>query len=380
MKEIQTLINLDPSEAPLVSCYLARDHAAAATLTTAFEARCRDVRSFHTNADRPLLDSAFQKIREYLETELRTSTRGIAAFSRAGEQPFFLARQFDVSLPDHISVNYTPDVYHLVELKDTYDRYVVLITSESRARILEVNLGEVTREAWTKQPKLRERVGSAWTHAHYQNHRRDRGQQFLQEKLALIDKLMSAGGHTHLILAGPPNLTAPLRERLAPHHRAKLVDVVELSPEAAGEEVVAATLSSLITIEQEESQNTVNELMQALWRDGLAVAGARRSLEAMWRDQADVLVLAAEYTSGPAWVCRDCDWVEATTRQPEECAQCEAPSPHAADMKEALVQLAEKKRVEIEITRNSDELMRIGGVGCLLRYELDSHWDFGGEG
>jgi len=38
-------------------------------------------------------------------------------------------------------VNSPPDIYHLVEIKDTCHRYVVLTSAEERARILGVNLG-----------------------------------------------------------------------------------------------------------------------------------------------------------------------------------------------------------------------------------------------
>ena len=126
----------------------------------------------------------------------------MAAFARAGTQPFFLGLQFQVPLPDRLSVGSTPDIYHLVELKDTYHRYVVLISTEERTRILEVNLGAITREVWTARPELRVRVGREWTREHYQNHRRDRGKRFLKEKFEILEKLIAAGGPTHLTLAG----------------------------------------------------------------------------------------------------------------------------------------------------------------------------------
>jgi len=58
----------------------------------------------------------------------------------------------------------------------------------------------ITRELWAER-QLRERAGREWAHDHYQNHRRERGERFRKEKIDLLETLMAAGGHTHLILA-----------------------------------------------------------------------------------------------------------------------------------------------------------------------------------
>lgn len=67
-------------------------------------------------------------------------------------------------------------------LEDTYHRYVVLLAARDWIRILEVNLGATTIQAWTEQPELRERVGREWTKAHYESHRRERTSRFLKEQ------------------------------------------------------------------------------------------------------------------------------------------------------------------------------------------------------
>ena len=75
---------------------------------------------------------------------------------------FMLPMQFAAPLPNWIAVYPTPNIYHLVELKDNYHRYVVLLAKPDRACILEVNLGAATIRAWINQPDLRTRVGQEW--------------------------------------------------------------------------------------------------------------------------------------------------------------------------------------------------------------------------
>ena len=366
---IRSLITLDEDEAPVVSCYVPIGRNGSQP--NPFEGRVREIRKLLTDQERTLFDEPFDSVLQYLTHEVRPPTRGVAAFARGGQKPFFLGLQFRVSVPHRLSVGETPDVYHLVELKDTYHRYVVLISTAESARILEVNLGAVTREVWAERPELRERVGREWTHEHYQDHRRERGERFVKEKVELLERLMTAGGHTHLILAGNPRMTAHIRKSLPKRLLERLVDVVPAPPSAQAQDIVDATLSSFIERERQESLDAVAELVAALRRGGLAAAGTSATLAALRRGQADVLLMAREYAPGGAWSCRACGWADAASAPPELCAICGATEMKAENLKEAMVRLAEWQSLEVEIVQHSDVLMALGGVGCLLRYATE---------
>ena len=372
---IRTLITLEEDESPIVTCYVHRAIGRNDSGPPLFEGRVRAVRGVLRGQQLDCFEEAFGRIQRYLAKEVRPTTRGVAIFARAGARPFFLGLQFQVPLPNRLSVGSTPDIYHLVELKDTYHRYVVLISTEESARILEVNLGAITREVWAERPELRERVGREWTHEHYQNHRRDRGERFLKEKIEILEKLMAAGGHTHLILAGSSPMTARIRNCLPKHLRARLIDVVPVSSSALAVDVVAATLSSFIEREQQESLDAVADLVSALRRGGLGVAGTVATLEALRRGQADVLVMARAYEPAPGWCCRNCGWADAAASLPKRCAGCDSTELQSADLKEVMVKLAERQSLEVELVQHSDVLMALGGVGCLLRYATLDAWE-----
>ena len=71
---------------------------------------------------------------------------------RLATKPFFLPLQFRAPLPNWVAVGSTPNIYHLVELKDTYDRFVV------------------TLPLCKERPERRKRMGREWTRAHDQSH------------------------------------------------------------------------------------------------------------------------------------------------------------------------------------------------------------------
>jgi peptide subunit release factor 1 (eRF1) len=163
-------------------------------------------------------------------------------------------------------------------------------------------------------------------------------------------------------------MTALLRQSLPKRLASKLIDVVPASANDRTSDVVAATLASFIEEEQQESLAAVERLQKAICSHGLAVAGSRASLQALKCRQVDLLVMATEYVPEPAWMCAGCDTAEVPQPRPAVCPNCGCPRTRELDVKEELVRLAELAGCGVEIVHDSEILMRLGGVGCLLRF------------
>lgn len=366
---IRELAVIAETDAPFVSCYAdlegdPRGHRAA------LSDRLLAIRPSLAPTERVDFEHALGRIMAFLASRIARESNGAAVFSRGGKHPYFRALPLRVPVPNHLSVDAIPNLFHLVALKDTYHRYVVLIAHQEGARILEVDVGEITRELWTARPELRDRVGRVWTHEHYQNHKRDRGERFLDEKLRILDKLMAAGGQTHLILAGSPEITARIRKRLPKRLQDRLVDVVAAATRDKLVDVVSATLGRFIEHEQQESVQRAAHLVAELRSGGLAAADTFATLRALQRGQVDVLVMANGYEPPGGWACRDCRSVGQAEHQPAACPDCGDRAVREADLKTEMVRLAELHNVEVEILRESDALFGLGGVGCLLRYQM----------
>ena len=281
------------------------------------------------------IEEALAVIDEQLAQDSIYGQGGAALFARGGDDPFFLSLRFRVPLPTWIAVDVFPNIYHLVELKDTYHRYVIMLCSEQSIRILEVNLGAVTHELWKERPELRRRVGHEWSREHYQDHRRERTSQFFSDAAEMLEKRMQAGGYTHLILAGPPHVTAQVRNRLPASVEDHLIDSVSAPNHRRIEDVVSSTLSVFVEEEQRESLSVTQRLLHQLSVGSLAVAGLNATLQALNRKQADILVLAKEFD---------------------------------LDIREQMVRRAESYGCLVEVVERCDALIELGGVGCLLRY------------
>ena len=368
-KHVQTLATLPETDAPVISCYLTL-HNGRIKDSNALDGQVRPLISGLTGQTRQDFEDALEPIGRYLAEGLLPDAKGAAIFSRAGGKPFFLPLQFRVPLPNWIAVDATPNIYHLVELKDTYHRYVVMISTEESVRIYEVNLGAVTEQLWKQRPELRKRVGREWTKEHYQNHRRDRAQRFIKEKIKILEQVMSAGGYTHLILAGHPTITSRVRSELPKHLAEQLIDVVPASGRTPVSDVVKATLASFIEQEEKESRATAEEIERQIRTGGLAVIGTEASLQALRQDQADMLVMARGYSPDPGWTCTACGSMGSQPERPKVCPECGATELQDLDIRETMVRLAERQGCTVEVVNQSEALTRFGGVGCLLRYRL----------
>lgn len=365
---IATLACIEETAAPFVSCYLNLEQGEGG-YDKVLEERASAVRSTLEQPAQADFDAAMHEIKSYLAKKLRPDAKGVAIFSRhlrAGF--FFLPMQFAAPLPNWIAVYDVPNLFHLMTLKDTYHRYIVLLATRASVRILEVNLGAATIQAWTEQPALRERVGREWTQEHYASHRRERTSRFLKEQINLLRQLMAEGGHTHLILAGDPKLTGELRRALPNALVPKLIDTIPAASRDAAEDVVTATLSAFVEWEEQDSQAVAARFVKGIRTQGRAVAGAAACLEALRQRRVDIVLLAQGAPAKHGWICSACYAIRIDHPVPDSCPECGKNTVRLIDPVAEVVRLAGQQDCPIEVVAQCDPLMALGGVGCLLRY------------
>lgn len=364
-----TLATLEDTGSPVVSCYLNLE-AGHVTAKQAIEERVRLLRRTMPHSQRVSFDQAQTAIDCRIAAGFHAECRGAAIFARGGDPEFFLDLEFRVPLPTWIAVSSTPCIYQLVELKDNYDRYVLILANEHNTRILEVHLGTITDAMLKERPDLRDRIGSDWTREHFQSHRREHDHQFANEVVRITEEVMAAGKYGHLVLAGTLKMTALLRHALPKHLEAKLIDIVPAAGNQQTSDVVAASVARFLEEEQKESLAAVDKLQQEICRHGLAVAGPGDSLRSLKNHQVDMLVMASEFVPEPAWTCPECDFAAIQPARPAICPDCGGVKTRELDLKEELVRLAELAGCDVEIVHDSDILMQLGGVGCLLRFRI----------
>ena len=366
-RHIRSLATLPETSAQVVSCYLELEKGGIKD-PAVFHEQVHHLTTGLAGQERQDFKAAMAAIQRYLAVELSADAKGAAIFSRAGAAPFFLPLQFRLPLPNWVTLQTTPNIYHLVELKDAYDRYILMFCTEKKVWILEVNLGAVTKELWRERVEIRGRVGRDWTKAQYQRHQKKHNQTLLTEMIYFLDRRISEGGFIHLILAGDPKIMKQVRDQLPKHLIAKLSKMLSAPSGKPTLGVVAESISSFVETEQKKSHAVGAELADQLCTGGLAVAGSAATIEALQRGQVDMLVLAEGYRAEPGLRCETCSLIHAKQDKTTTCSNCGSSDLRDLDMREEMVRLAVQYGATVEVVPDHDVLMRFGGVGCLLRY------------
>jgi hypothetical protein len=219
------------------------------------------------------LFSAESYILDIIGDRIRDEYKGLAVHFRGGPSPEVYAIAFHIPVKPAIFADQNPNILQLIEMRDSYDRYVVLVTTATQARIMEIVVGTVTREAWLKRPDLRKRIRGEWSVEHYRNHQREKTNQFINEKIDILKRLFSKGGYSHLILAGDSKRIAMIEKNLPDYLRKKIVDICNLDLLDDKEKIVRKTIQLFVEQESIESQTNLERLERTILSGGGGVAG-----------------------------------------------------------------------------------------------------------
>jgi hypothetical protein len=104
----------------------------------------------------------------------------------------------------------------------------------------------------------------------------------------------------------------------------------------------------------------------------LAITGSAATLDALRWGEVDILVMASEYDPDPGWLCTACCALGIEVPETSLCPQCGESAVRSLNVREAPLRLSGQQECAVEVVKQSDALMALGSVGCLLRYGLDT--------
>ena len=333
-KNIIALANLPKCEKTVISAYFDFQQSAA-VVKEDFANWVKITRKTFDRNSREQFEQAAASVSRWL-AENAGKSRSAAVFSRGGDPAFFLPLTFKVPMESSFQVDMRPAIYPLVEIKDRFNRFVVVLTSRESARILEINLGDTSLEMLTKRPELKERHGREWTREHYLSTSRERDKKFVKEKVGIIEQLMSKRGHNALIVVGEPRYVNRLQDALPKHLREKVVDQIRTGiRDERIHLILEDAIESYLRVEDGESETAVKRLFRYYRTNGLGIFGVETTMAALQIGQVEELIISKSlsYTQ-----------------------------------KEKLIRLACQHGVPIETVRNSHLLDGQGAVGAILRY------------
>lgn len=358
------LADFPKSSVPMVSCYLNPNEEDLAE-TIRLRHQCLRL-SLTEESSREDLDEAFERINQVWTGRRSPDANGLVIFCRGGSDPYLQTLQFYASLETQITVGESPHLFQLVQLKKTYERYVVLLTTERQARILEVNLGEITNQLLAAELVTRDDLSRNFSKQHFQSHLKDRAGKFFKEKIKVLEKVIHEGRHEHLMIVGDKRNIAHIKDKLPQRLKEKLIDHLAMPAATPARKIVDACMERFARHEQEGVQAQADLLLREVQNDELAVCGSDESFAALVQGRVDTLVVCDSYPDQLAWHCTSC--YTRALGDAQSCTFCSGTQLRHSNAREELISLAHQMNSKIAILKSNHPLERLGHVGCLLRY------------
>ena len=375
------LSEFEPVELPFISLYLnaqSNEHGRKdfdrflrkefSERAKTFEASSPERQSFERDAER---------ITEYLETELRTETQGVAVFACAGAEDFFRAVQLEAPVDNHRLYIYNqPHLYPLARLMGQFPRYAVLVADTNRARLLVFARGKAVDREEVVGVKTRRSQAGGWAQSRYQRHMENYHQQHAKELADVLERIVREDDIEHIILDGDEQIVPLLKAEFPKAVEEKIVDVLSLDINAPEHVVLTETMEVMREYDAQTDVEKVRRLLDEYRAGGLAVVGSQDTLEALSMGQVEELLVTAtqQHIEGDA---EDVAILSDTLEEVPEpvvggidgaVAEIEPDSVVVAD---DLVTRARQTSARITFVEDATLLAEVGGVGAFLRYRLD---------
>jgi hypothetical protein len=376
LKDLKQLLSRELDlESPVLSVYLDVDQRLALNLNRGFEAV---LKSLLQGAERRLEPSQ----RKVFQEDARMATGFVSDYEPEGKSlvlfcdlsaSFLWHRSLQVNLESAVHWGPRPFVRPLLEARDEFDRYGVVLTDRAHARLFKVFLGEIEeqREALAEADVKHFDASSSdqmRSQMHFQRKADGHARWHLKNVAEMVEKLAGDRKVDRLVLGGAQEAVAELKGLLSDYTRRSVVGAVSLPIEASENEILAETINLQERAEREEEKTVVQKLLTAAAKNQQAVMGLLQTLAAVQEGRVRELLYTDGYRA-KGMECPECD--EFFDESVEKCPYCRGELTRTADLLDAIVARVVRDGGEVELVRGgaAEVMSKSGeGIGAYLRF------------
>jgi peptide chain release factor subunit 1 len=371
-QQLDRLVAFEPAEMPVLSLYLdMRPNERGRETWDSFLRKTFPERSLTLKGDaRKSFDQDTERIRRYLDNDVRKSANGLAIFASAAQNEFFEAVQLSVPIEDNwLFIGSVPHLYPLMRLNDQFPRYAALLVDTNSARLFVFGLGTLETGREVRNAKTRRSAMGGWSQARYQRHIENFHVQHMKEVVDVLDRTVRDESLNQIVIACDAVTKPLLMEQLPQHLANKVLDVMALDINTPEHQVLQDTLEVLRERDADTDAAQVRRMLDAWHAHGLAVVGPEDTMRALEMRQVEELLIAASpsHLRRPVAVTGDMTPapVDIDTTAPNN--QDEADRHRLADH---FVVHAHASGARVRFVEDPQLLADVGGVGALLRFRI----------
>jgi peptide subunit release factor 1 (eRF1) len=364
------------TESPILSVYLDVDQQRAINLNRGFEAV---LKSMIRELEHGLGSSS--KLKEFLSdarlagsfvSDYQPAGKGLVLFCDASKE-FTWHRSLNISLGSSVHWMMRAYVRPVVEARDEFERYGIILTDRARARLFSIYLGSIEEhhEALAEADVHKSDatgMDQMYSQKRFQRKADEHARWHLKNVAEMADRFATTRRFDRLILGGTHEITSELRNLLPERLKQRLVGFVTLPIDAGTSEILEETKLLEQTIERKEEEALVRRLSTAAAKDNQAVVGLGGVLTALNLGRIRRLVYSNGFDKGGC-ECQECGGV--FEGGAEECRDCGGSQIECQDILNAVIGRVVREGGDIEQVRGNSAarlLKDAGGIGAYLRF------------
>lgn len=332
----------------------------------AFRDCCKEIRAGLDAEELKRFEPAVSQAEAFLAGALPSAKPGLALFA-SGADTYFFAVPLPRRVGDEAAWGGRPLLVPLEEILDDCERVAVVLFDKERARILTIYLGEIEESRALHDEVPGKQATGGWfalAQSRYARHHEDHVQRHAKRTIRELTSLLQSRPFDRLLIGGPDEAVAMLRQQLPRPLRARLAGTIRAELFASDATVLRAALSAAEAIERREEQAAIEELLEAATTPHAAL-GLRQTLDAL-NDRRVYRLFVADTFAAEAGECPTCTRL---TPGLGACPVCGTPTRPVGDLRERVVYLAERQgaRVELVSGQAASLLTAHDGLGAWTR-------------
>ena len=375
--ELDMLIEHQPKpDSPVLSIYLDIDQSKAINLNRGFQVALKSMLQslegqLQTKKERLEFASDAETVRSLIE-DYPPKGKSIVLFSDKSDG-FFWQRTFHV--PVRNDVRWSQDTIYvrpLLDVLDEYERYGVILTDKTSARLFTVFMGEIEehQDAFAPAP-IKHLVTTGTDHMRSQMNLQRKAEEHMKWHLKnvaeKVDTLARQHGFDRLMIGGPEPATSELKRLLPKALRSHLVTTLHLPMITNQKQILEVTLQVEQEIERDEETKMVGDLITVAAKRAGAVVGLDATLLTLQEGRIWKLVYAEGYAARGTQ-CTNC--LAYLAELQGAYSYCGEKTKVVEDLLERISERVVDAGGKMELVRSAvaGRLKESGGIGAFLRF------------
>ena len=264
--------------------------------------------------------------------------------------------------------DHNPYIRPLSAILEEYHRTCLLTFDGKEAKWYEIYMGDIALQdslSGDVPAKVREGGWEGYSSKRIERHRASRLHDFLKQIAKKTFSLMEKENLDWLFLGCQDEYCQELEPLLHPYVQKKLKTRIKIKPTDTTGKILPAVLAAKDQIKKQEKERIVENFVNEMGRDGLAVSGLGYTLRKLNRGEVQTLLVTRHF-SKPGRMCPNCSFLY---EEEAICPSCRIKTEQLIDVIDEAVENALNSSCHVKHINPPSELDDYGGIGAFLRYK-----------